>query len=225
MRLAHPMQLTDRSLDKESFNRRVLTPLKHASNSGDATNAVGTRLIGHAPHIAPEAYVHVVYSPLGEAHLQELRVRLGRPLPPEYEDFLKNANGLMMFLGQIRVFGYVPLKRQAADRVHNYPSSVIVPNVSARVVGLSHGAVAVGWYKANGSYAAIEDDGTVTQFAPKARAVVLRRYQEDLDPLEIARTLEMPVNTVKSHLKRSLASLRERIAPTASSALEALGYE
>jgi RNA polymerase sigma-70 factor (ECF subfamily) len=41
------------------------------------------------------------------------------------------------------------------------------------------------------------------------------RYQEDLDPLEIARTLDMPINTVKSHLKRSLAMLRERIDTTA----------
>jgi RNA polymerase sigma-70 factor (ECF subfamily) len=65
----------------------------------------------------------------------------------------------------------------------------------------------------------------IAELPSAARAVLLLRYQEDLDPLEIARTLEMPINTVKSHLKRSLASLRERIAPTASSALEALGYE
>jgi RNA polymerase sigma-70 factor (ECF subfamily) len=43
-----------------------------------------------------------------------------------------------------------------------------------------------------------------------ARAVVLLRYQEDLDPVDIARTLRMPLNTVKSHLRRSLAQLRER---------------
>jgi len=49
-----------------------------------------------------------------------------------------------------------------------------------------------------------------------ARAVVLLRYQEDLDPVEIARTLKMPVNTVKSHLRRSLAMLRERIADAAA---------
>lgn len=48
----------------------------------------------------------------------------------------------------------------------------------------------------------------VSRLAPAARAVVLLRYQEDLDPSEIASTLDMPVNTVKSHLKRSLASLR-----------------
>lgn len=53
--------------------------------------------------------------------------------------------------------------------------------------------------------------GLVRELPPAARAVVLLRYQEDLDPAEIARTLKMPVNTVKSHLKRSLAQLRERL--------------
>jgi RNA polymerase sigma-70 factor, ECF subfamily len=45
----------------------------------------------------------------------------------------------------------------------------------------------------------------------KARAVLLLRYQEDLDPGEIAEILEMPVSTVKSHLHRSLAVLRGKL--------------
>ena len=45
----------------------------------------------------------------------------------------------------------------------------------------------------------------------KARMVVLLRYQEDLDPNEIAETLAMPVSTVKSHLHRSLALLRGKL--------------
>lgn len=56
----------------------------------------------------------------------------------------------------------------------------------------------------------------VAQLPPAARAVVLLRYQEDLDPVEIAATLGMPVNTVKSHLKRSLSSLREQLGPGAA---------
>lgn len=48
------------------------------------------------------------------------------------------------------------------------------------------------------------------ELTPQARAVLLLRFQEDLDPLDIARTLDMPINTVKSHLKRSLDSLREK---------------
>ena len=43
-----------------------------------------------------------------------------------------------------------------------------------------------------------------------ARMVVVLRYQEDLAPSEIAELLDMPVNTVKSHLRRALAVLRGR---------------
>lgn len=50
----------------------------------------------------------------------------------------------------------------------------------------------------------------LAQLPPAPRAVVLLRFQEDLSPNEIARILNMSVNTVKSHLKRSLATLRER---------------
>jgi RNA polymerase sigma-70 factor (ECF subfamily) len=52
----------------------------------------------------------------------------------------------------------------------------------------------------------------VGQLPPAPRAVLLLRYQEDLDPTAIARALGMSINTVKSHLKRSLAVLRDRLA-------------
>ena len=44
------------------------------------------------------------------------------------------------------------------------------------------------------------------------RMVMVLRYQEDLEPAEIAAALEMPVATVKSHLQRSLALLRGKLA-------------
>jgi RNA polymerase sigma-70 factor (ECF subfamily) len=46
----------------------------------------------------------------------------------------------------------------------------------------------------------------------RARVVVVLRYQEDLDPADIAGLLGIPVSTVKSHLHRSLAVLRARLA-------------
>ena len=51
----------------------------------------------------------------------------------------------------------------------------------------------------------------VAGLPPRARMVVVLRYQEDLDPSEIADALQMPVNTVKRHLRRSLAVLRARL--------------
>jgi RNA polymerase sigma-70 factor (ECF subfamily) len=58
----------------------------------------------------------------------------------------------------------------------------------------------------------------VGQLPAAPRAVILLRYQEDMEPLQIARTLGMPINTVKSHLKRSLALLRERLGPDSDAA-------
>lgn len=45
----------------------------------------------------------------------------------------------------------------------------------------------------------------------KQRMMVVLRYQEDLGPAEIAEVLEIPVNTVKSTLHRSLEELRTRL--------------
>jgi|SRR5580658_130055 RNA polymerase sigma-70 factor (ECF subfamily) len=52
----------------------------------------------------------------------------------------------------------------------------------------------------------------VAALPEKARAIVVLRYQEDLDPAEIARVLGIPVGTVKSQLQRALALLREKLS-------------
>jgi RNA polymerase sigma-70 factor (ECF subfamily) len=54
--------------------------------------------------------------------------------------------------------------------------------------------------------------GLLLQLAPDARAVMLLRFQEDLDPSDIATVLAMSVNTVKSHVRRSLEWLRAQLA-------------
>jgi len=60
--------------------------------------------------------------------------------------------------------------------------------------------------------AAAELHRLLLQLQPDARAVMILRYQEDLDPPDIAAVLDMPVTTVKSHLRRSLEWLRTQCA-------------
>jgi RNA polymerase sigma-70 factor (ECF subfamily) len=54
----------------------------------------------------------------------------------------------------------------------------------------------------------------VASLPPKQRLVVVLRYQEDMEPEEIARVLEMPLGTVKSQLQRALGILRDKVART-----------
>lgn len=52
----------------------------------------------------------------------------------------------------------------------------------------------------------------VSELPANARAVVVLRYQEDLEPREIAHLLDLPVNTVKSRLQRAMNALRNQFA-------------
>lgn len=52
----------------------------------------------------------------------------------------------------------------------------------------------------------------VAELPAGARAVVVLRFQEDLEPREIAQMLDLPVNTVKSRLQRALIVLRGKLA-------------
>lgn len=54
----------------------------------------------------------------------------------------------------------------------------------------------------------------VASLPEKLRIVVILRYQEDLDPTEIAGVLDIPVRTVKGHLQRAVALLREKLSNT-----------
>ncbi len=60
------------------------------------------------------------------------------------------------------------------------------------------------------------------ELPPDPRAVMLLRYQDDRDVSEIAAILQMPVNTVKSHLKRSLTTLRTKLIDGRMSPSEAM---
>jgi RNA polymerase sigma-70 factor (ECF subfamily) len=52
----------------------------------------------------------------------------------------------------------------------------------------------------------------ISSLPAKPRMVMILRYQEDMEPTEIAEVLKMPLGTVKSHLQRSLKLLRDKLA-------------
>jgi RNA polymerase sigma-70 factor (ECF subfamily) len=54
----------------------------------------------------------------------------------------------------------------------------------------------------------------VSNLPEKSRLIIALRYQEGLQLAEIAEILGIPLNTVKSHLQRSLAKLEEQLTST-----------
>jgi RNA polymerase sigma-70 factor (ECF subfamily) len=54
----------------------------------------------------------------------------------------------------------------------------------------------------------------VTSLPDRAKMIVILRYQEELEPAEIAGILGIPLGTVKSNLHRSLAVLKKRLTKT-----------
>ena len=54
-------------------------------------------------------------------------------------------------------------------------------------------------------------DRLIATLPERARMIVILRYQEEMEPAEIAETLAIPVGTVKSNLHRSIALLRGRM--------------
>lgn len=51
----------------------------------------------------------------------------------------------------------------------------------------------------------------VSALPDRSRMIVILRYQEELEPAEIAAVMEIPLGTVKSNLHRSLNVLRKRV--------------
>lgn len=51
----------------------------------------------------------------------------------------------------------------------------------------------------------------VRSLPPKPRAVLVLRFQEDMEAHEIAEVLGMPAATVRSHLRRGLAAVRAKL--------------
>lgn len=142
---------------------QVLSKLNIASTAGDAESANGAKLIGHRPDVAPRAFVHVLYKGLEDEELDILESRLGTNLPVYLRTFYKCCNGMMIYLGRLRFLGYVPLDAENVG-VHNFPSNIVTPNLSARLKGLSPKDLVFAWYKTDGSYAVLEDSGHVCRY-------------------------------------------------------------
>jgi SMI1 / KNR4 family (SUKH-1) len=63
-------------------------------------------LIGKAPHIGKEAWLHAIYKPITDKEVSEIKAHLCIEMPKVYENFLKVCNGFSIYGTTLSLYGY-----------------------------------------------------------------------------------------------------------------------
>ncbi len=126
----------------------------------------GAILIGHCPHVAPEAWLHIRFAPLNLDGMQTLRGKLTESglsceIPKGYQTFLSLSNGLSLFSGSLALYGLrtswertgedcrhpFDLASHANEHLHSFQRSDTIPDADRFFIGA---------YRSDGSAVYIE---------------------------------------------------------------------
>ncbi len=141
-----------------SVCRQVMEIMNRAEKLGVRRLSEGQRLIGNIEWLAPEAYLHVLYGPLGDRELLLLESQIERPIPEELKEFYRWTNGLSLFAYKLTIDGWREDDARGGDGMWE-PYSLVVPNVFERPVDAPQGMVFFGGY---------EDDASLLGMMPDA---------------------------------------------------------
>lgn len=127
----------------------VMSAVNQAASFGTATSDNGALMYGHVPHVAPEAWFHILFPALDAGGLAQLETKLRRRIPDSYRALLKMTNGLYLFSGALSLDGLrMDYSRRSSIRE---PFDLGDPNVHERPRAADPSWFFFGFYKADGS--------------------------------------------------------------------------
>lgn len=135
---------------------RVIQLIKPFASLGERVLNNGTQLIGSATHIAPEAWLHIVYPPLTLSDVLHLESTVGKTIPPVFCNFLQNCNGLYLFSGRLSIDGLRKSFSRSGDDAWQ-PFSIFTPNIEERPKHSKPSFFFIGGYGSDGSLLYIDD--------------------------------------------------------------------
>ena len=149
------------------ITREIRNILEKSAATGCKRLQNGAELIGHVPHVGEDAYLHAIFSGLQNIEIKKIESELQISLPPEYEKFLEEHNGFILFQGAISLSG-LPANnnRTISDR---QPFSLRDDNMSGRPRGSSRGDFFIGSY---------DWDGSLLFMTEPTKSVYLRRRDD-----------------------------------------------
>lgn len=109
---------------------KALNRLKSFDHLGEERLEDGTLLVGRAPHIAPMAWLHRIYSPLTNEQIKILEEQLNLEIPVSYKLFLRVTNGLDVF----NCFSLDGMRKSYSRNINDVwqPFDIITPNTIER---------------------------------------------------------------------------------------------
>jgi hypothetical protein len=128
----------------------ILKKLNQYAVLGEQRLEDGTLLIGRAPHIAPQAWLHSIHPPLTIDEVTNLSNAINNDIPEDYKSFLLQFNGLKVFNTTFCLDG---LRKNTGRNINSVwqPFNMITPNTLERPSGATKDMVFIGGYDWDGS--------------------------------------------------------------------------
>jgi hypothetical protein len=132
------------------YLERIVGIMESYSHLGQRVLDNGTRLIGHVPHVAPEAWFQSIYHPLRTEEIKYIEEDVGSQVPVVFSIFLKKCNGLSLFSDSLNIYGLRKSFARTGDAVWQ-PFSIKTPNIDERPRHSRSSFFFVGGYGLDGS--------------------------------------------------------------------------
>lgn len=88
------------------IKRDFLNVLNKAKQFGMKETESGTVMLGHVPHVAPQAWFHILFSKLYRSHIELIEFSLKSTVPNCLRNLLYINNGMNIFSNNLSFYGY-----------------------------------------------------------------------------------------------------------------------
>jgi len=133
-----------------SYLKEVYSIVDKGKALGEKVLPNGTRLVGHVPHIAPEARLHLIFPPLTEKDIDYIEGQLGKDIPSSLQVFFFHHNGISLFSGSLSIDGLRRNYNREGDDVWQ-PFDLLVTNEFESPDDFKENYILIGGYRQDGS--------------------------------------------------------------------------
>ena len=133
------------------YLQEVTEIMRRARHLGERVLDGGTRMIGHVPHVAPQAWLHILFSPLSDDEIGEVESEIGIAIPESLKVFYSLANGISLFSGSLAIYGRRDNYKRTVDSARQ-PFSITTPNTVERLRDAKGSYLFIGGYPSQKGY-------------------------------------------------------------------------